>query len=145
MTGNTLPPWSGNDEAMYRWCDEMLQEQIEKELSANATKFPTWEALMADEAIALHMARDGQLEPLRKLYPHLAPFLHPPSKRGKYRRDETQLKRAALDLVKRVKALWRIHYGRRKRGSGDGISANEIAARYLGLDEDQVALWVRKG
>ena len=136
------PDWTGDDEAMCRWCFAMLEKQLEEKdvlndelLRENRAYVQAWVAF-----------QQGNPAPMRELYPHLAEFIHPPPpQRGQHRRPEAQTKEFALDLVKRVKALWRTHYGRRKRGRDDGIKAHAIVARFMNIeDEDQVAEWVRR-
>ncbi len=136
------PDWTGDDKAMCRWCFAMLEKQLEEKddhdkewVRANRTYVQAWVAF-----------GQGNPAPMRELYPDLAEIIHPPPpQRGQHRRPETQQKEFALDLVKRVKGLWRTHYGRRKRGRDDGITANGIVASFMNIDEDQVDLWVRKG
>ena len=140
-----LPPWSGDDEAMYQWCVAMIKAQWEEE-RANFSG-PIVGPVKYREMIAIAHARVGDLWLLRRIYPQLAEFLHPPKlPRGKHDRRAPQFvahKAQALDTVKRVKALWRKHYRRRKRGRYDGITAIEIAARYCHEDPERVARWVR--
>ena len=42
------------------------------------------------------------------------------------------MKKAALDIVRRVRLLWSKYYKRQQRRRDDGITTEEIAARYLG-------------
>ena len=136
------PDWAGDDEAMCRWCFAMLEKQLEAKddhdkewVRANRSYVQAWVAF-----------QQGNPAPMRELHPHLAEIINLPKKqRGQHMRSEAQTKEFVLDLVKRVKALWRKHYGRRKRGRDDGITANGIVASFMNIDEEQVELWVRKG
>jgi hypothetical protein len=136
------PAWTGDDEAMYRWCFAML----EKELEEKDVHDEEWIRENNAYVRACVAFQQGNPAPMRELYPHLAEFIHPPPpQRGQHRRPETQTKEFALDLVKRVNALWRKHYGRGQRRQSDGIGAIAIVSRYLDLDETKVGEWVRKG
>jgi hypothetical protein len=92
----------------------------------------------------MEAARNGNMAPLRKHYPKLAEFLHPPPLgAGQYKRQLSQLEKPARDLVSRIRSLWSANFNRKRRRRDDGITAVEIAARYLGEKPGTVAYWVK--
>lgn len=131
-----LPPWSGGDEAMYLWCEHMIDHQ--NQVAVNT-------ATEIDRQRALEYARKtGEVGPLRLCHPDLAAFLHAPKRgRGRHPR-QTATKEATLALIGRVYALWGEHYKKKRRRRDDGIDAVEIAARFMGLDQNTVSRWTRK-
>jgi hypothetical protein len=85
-------------------------------------------------AEALAAAQAGNINPLRGLYPHLADFLQaPPRGRGKHGRDlwgaymKARAVSMTIDDVKRIRRLWREHFGRAYRTVDP--TADAIAAR----------------
>jgi hypothetical protein len=82
-------------------------------------------------------ARAGHIEPLRRLYPELAEFLHaPPRKRGQRRPPKREVwsrftsRMHAVDAdadAKRIRKIWREKLGKTYRR--DPPTADEIAAR----------------
>lgn len=127
-----LPPWSGDDEDMYQWCIAQIEAQ-QKEERANYSG-PYMDPKEGRKLIAIEYARYGDMWLLHQVYPELVEFLHPPKlPSGKHVRHAPQFlthKAQVLDTVKRVKALWRKHYGKKQRKRDDGIKATEIAALY---------------
>lgn len=84
-----LPPWSGDDEAMYLWCVAMLEAQMEIEIDAMGKR---QNMAGGDEVIvaaglrwlqsdgpAIELARGGDVTLLRERYPKLVEFLHAPT------------------------------------------------------------------
>jgi hypothetical protein len=143
-----LPPWHARNERekqqmkdwLFRELNQMQTEEIE--LAAQKTKISISVQLAIVRAYGKGAA-DAKMKPLRDLYPHLAPFLHPPKgTRGKYFRPRDKAKgkaeRAAQD-VRRIRAIWKKHYGRQNRGRDD-ISAVEIAAEFWEISPDEVAV-----
>jgi hypothetical protein len=142
----TLPPWRGDDEAMYRWCRTMLDHQLDEAVWATKDDDKGLLQWLDTDEPAIWSAYRGAMEPLRRRLPHLAPFLHPEKHgRGLQPRFEDQWEQPALDIVRRVKRLWRDYYDdRQRRRRDDGISAVEVAGRYLGLDPEAVDKWLKK-
>jgi hypothetical protein len=92
---------------------------------------------------AIASAEYGNLDPLRKLLPRIARFLNPPPppppKRGpkrNYFREAGNPIGEAHDDVRRVRALWREHFGHVYRAISP--RATEIAAARYGLTEKQL-------
>jgi hypothetical protein len=91
--------------------------------------------------IALADARRGNPEPLRRLFPALAEFIHsPPRPRGQ-RRPQTdgysQLPlENALHNVRDIRTIWQEHFGKSYRSAAP--TAVAIAARRHGLSEDEL-------
>jgi hypothetical protein len=141
---NSLPPWD-DDQAMFDWVDRILNdEEITLYQSRNQSDDTNLRAKVAAlverdrDAADIEAAWKGDIEPLRKKYPRLAPFLALPPLRKRnawhkaHQQEPTVADLIAFDVM-RIRALWRKHYGRvnRKRGL---ITAAEIAARRYGLD-----------
>lgn len=155
----TLPPWSGNDRAMYNWCIAMLEAQDWKETdrlwaimnarSRDPAVHKQYLEWLESEEFAIKRAREGDPTLLRKRYPQLAEFLHP-AKRPKGRPATRPVNRlmddraVALDYLKRIKKLWRTHYGRKKRIREDGITADEIVAEYMGIPLERLKNWGKR-
>ena len=128
-------------EALDMEHDWFLDEVDERrDWSLITTSAHTQRAWRLDRAKAA--ARQGKLNPLRRLYPEIAEFIHAPRrKRGEHRmvvdcgctHERLQL---ALDDVKRIRRLWRAHFGRVYRSAAP--TALSIAARRHGLTETQL-------
>jgi hypothetical protein len=84
------------------------------------------------ERSAIEDARQGNVEMLRKLYPHIAEFIHSPreGRRGKYSRwrGVTAID-AAVEDAAFVRLFWREVYSRKNRGRDD-LSADSVVADY---------------
>lgn len=85
----------------------------------------------ADLGPQVEQANRGNVEPLRKALPKYAKFIKPP-KLGRGQRfpkiRDANLVTAAVEDVKRIRALWKKHYKKQNRHAADGPSAEEIAA-----------------
>jgi hypothetical protein len=133
-----LPPWTDDDDTMFKWLVDQLFLQ-------GMAEFEAWESLGTRERlkIALQAAWRGYIEPLRDLYPDLAPFLHLPKLGpGQKFPKATRVQLAVAD-VPRIQQLWRTHYGKRNRRK-DETSAAEFAARLWDVSEDDIIRRVTK-
>jgi hypothetical protein len=90
---------------------------------------------------AIQQADKGNMEPLRRLLPGLARFLHrPKQERGKrFPRDKDgdPVAAAARD-TRTIRKLWKTHYGKTNRPKNDPITAEQIAADRHGVDVEKV-------
>ena len=97
---------------------------------------------------AIEQADKGNMEPLRKLFPGLARFLHrPKQERGKRfpRNKEGDPVTAAASDVKTIRKLWKTHYGKRNRPKNDSVTAEQIAAdRHGVVDVEEVIARLKK-
>jgi hypothetical protein len=87
---------------------------------------------------AIKVARHGDVQYLRRLYPEITEFVQPARlARGQRHPQPHRLDhvRATAKLVQRI---WLAYYKRHRRRASDGPSAREIAAAYHGVDEDAV-------
>ena len=112
---------------------EVLEKAIKEEKEEFYRSFPDF-----DEREAAYF---GDIAPLRKRYPHLAEYLQlPPLERGnKYPKPpQPSASDLAKDTVNRIQKIWLEHFGKRRRRSGEGISAIEIAAEFLGISTDEI-------
>jgi hypothetical protein len=157
-----LPPWTASSqrdrERFLEWSISQL-EALDAEFDAKDSEYPydysayydwmTSPAELHKERLARAKASalfDGNLKPLRKLYPEIAEFLHePPRKRGQHRprRNNAVWRQLYMDLViddvRRLREIiWPKHFGKWKRRRNDAPSAEAIAAARRGLTEDEV-------
>jgi hypothetical protein len=145
--GNSkLPPWTGDDPAMLRWLKQRLSAMaVESSLMPNddatypllidppLSKLNTKNVDLPD---AIKLAKLGHIEPLRKLYPDIAEFIHLPKRKRGQRfpnpmAELNPIKQAALD-AQRIRALWKKFYSGHRRPRGN--SAEDFAARLWGKD-----------
>jgi len=123
---------------MRDWVNDKLNRMIFE------TEDPPVEGIYSYE---IEQAEQGDIEPLRLRYPHLARFLHLPKLgRGKHRlrRDSHAMHPvdAAADDVERILKLWKQHYDKRNRKT-DPTAAQIAAARHK-VDVRSVASKWRK-
>jgi hypothetical protein len=132
-----LPPWTGDDRAMLRWLSERLFAMADVEMGQEAKR-------ENDDPLAhaIRFAKCGVIGPLRELYPDIAEFINLP-RRGRGERfsnlfaDNNPILYAALD-TRRIRALWKRFYGRRRSGHHQGDkSAEWFAAQLWTGSEDQ--------
>ena len=105
-----LPPWPGDDEAMLRWLNEKLDDQQEVEFHARQGKGPSAEEFIRAVNPAAYWRT--------KLPPDVI-IQNRKRGRGKHERrfgDYEQRLRFAVDDVKRIRVLWKEHYGTCHRG-----------------------------
>jgi hypothetical protein len=129
-TTGKLPPWTGDDRAMLLWLGERLSAISEEEEWREIVRENT-NKINDHHDLAIKWARHGMIEPLRKLYPDIAEFIHLPKRKRGQRFPNlfahlSPVLRAALD-ARRIRALWKKFYpGRRRRR--DDKSAEDFAA-----------------
>jgi len=152
-----LPDWNSSEAGpMLEWLRTMLDEesdqlktmhdkelepfdprqyekerQEEKAARANLAKWD-WRAI--DDA------KHGNIQPLRRNYPHLAAYLHlPKRKRGQrfHRQPLIDFVQVAANHVPRIYALWAKHYKKKKR-SRDQMSAEDFAALLWNVEVNDV-------
>jgi hypothetical protein len=158
MTGTEkLPPWAGSERDRRRlieWSIAQL-DALDAEHDAKLDDPPSswtyppetiwWEAIER----AKLAARRGNIEPLRRLFPSIAEFIHEPKRARGQRRSYSRLREheafrrvvagmAAADVRRLRDVIWPRNYGRWKRRSGDGPTAEEIAAIRHDVTVDEV-------
>jgi hypothetical protein len=152
-----LPPWQATSERerqqMVEWVIEqlngqdaeydMLQYALDEERDYYAP-LPVEEQCRLRFKEAIRRARrHDDVELLRRLYPEIAEFIHPPKRpRGRRRSYPKDVwgRYAAdgiVDDVKRVRELWRVNYGKWKR-HGLRPTAEQIVAVRRGWTEGKV-------
>jgi hypothetical protein len=140
---STLPQWKCRNEheakAMTDWVNDQL-DQIEI-VSERFSRYGETVLSEDDKYLieqAIEQADKGDIEPLRRLFPHLARFMcRPPRERGKRFPKNTEddpVRRAAAD-VKLIRALWAKHYGKKNRPPNDRVTAVQIAADRWGVND----------
>jgi hypothetical protein len=139
---SALPRWESRDardvRAMTEWVNDQLNlidaDEMRKSLKGeNApTNYIDWAIDQADN--------HRNLQPLKQAFPSLARFLRLPKrghgKRGPSRRYDPA-KGAAQD-VRRIRALWRRHYNKKKRITGP--SAEQIAAERWEIEDPEIVV-----
>jgi hypothetical protein len=114
---------------MVAWVNAQLDQQ--------RTIDPTFGGLGITNWFAWIAACHGNMQPVRVLFPWLAPFLQPRRfGRGEHPRHKRQwaIDRAVEDVV-RIRALWLKHYGSYYRPRGQ-VTAEEIAEGRHDVDAD---------
>lgn len=117
--------------------------------SLNVEKYYAQGAPYAPE---LDAAERGDIEPLRSrlkaINPRIAKFVNLPrrnrGKRWPKVRLDTNKRLAVVEDIRRIRALWILHYGKKNRRADDGPSAEAIAAKRWGVKEDDVLQWLKK-
>jgi hypothetical protein len=88
---------------------------------------------------AMKMWRQGDAQPLQRLYPEIKEAIQPP----KLGRGKKYPKLGQFDHVREtaniIRRFWRAYFRKYRRRPEDGASAQEIAAEYHKLNEDDVA------
>jgi hypothetical protein len=142
------PLWAGDDAAMLRWLEGKLDELREKDGAKAYARRRTPRTKEEQQALfpedsdegAIAAAQRGDIEPVRRRHPRLAPFLHlPKRKRGQRYANPIPLSRHELRLalackdVGRIRTLWQQHYGKQNRKAHDGETNAEwfAAKRWL--------------
>jgi hypothetical protein len=146
------PAWHcGSNErrqkAMTAWVNEVLDsmilEQMAQDLSGKHALDP------ADyEQYAIEQAKQGNITPLRHMRPEHSEFLHlQKRKRGQrfWRPRVGHPVEAAVEDVRRIRALWREVFGLQRRGKWNPPSAEDIAAERWGVTPATVANKLKKG
>jgi hypothetical protein len=133
-----LPGWHAHNKTerakMVLWLNLELDQMAMVETQQRQKNFDEKEcrAWIAEYGPEIDQAEHGNIEPLRKQLPALAKFLHLPKRKRGQRfqklRIRPDLVRLAVDDVKRIRALWLKHYGKKNRHADDGLSAEQIAA-----------------
>jgi hypothetical protein len=148
---DNLPPWPARCEAdnlrMLEWLEHKLNEITRAENAAD-----DWEGKNIAIVRALERAEWGDLSLLQGELvaltgcPEIVRFINLPKlRRGQrwvvYKGSPVT---EAADDVLRIRALWRTNYGKKKRRSTDGWSAEQFAAMLWEVAEHQVIHRVKK-
>ncbi len=146
-----LPRWRAiraqDQREMADWVNWQLDKALEQEIGRLSISDPAFEQWLFGDGPTLEAARKGNLDPLRKRYPHIAKYLNlPRQKRGKYQRA---VKRpdlmAAVRDVGLIRELWEDHYGKRRRLRDEKPTAAEIAAERWDVSEADVENQLKRG
>jgi hypothetical protein len=160
-----LPPWSSRNERERKWMVQWSLDRLEEPRKGQAiddgdyhfapvVKFNTKEAYHE----AVRLAHRGDVEPLRRLigmvFPEICEFIQPlPRVQGQRPPHADPFRHFVdsqiVDDVKRLREIWKAHFGRFKRRPDDGCSAEYIVAlrwnklfegkgKYQTVDEDKV-------
>jgi hypothetical protein len=119
---------------MCEWIGRLLDRRTETTARVATEDFSSRSIEDYFEQSAIDAAHYGDIEPLRKRYPHIAQFIHLPREghRGKYPRRSSGTITCVEDAVEAaafVRRFWREVYGRKNR-SRDDLSAEAVVADY---------------
>jgi hypothetical protein len=137
-----------DDEAgLYEWRGTHLDELFWESLANSYDQI----RFNLSEPAAVEAAEQGDIEPLRGMFPQHARFINLPKlrrgrtwkkKKPKYpfpprdRRDRLEL---AVAEERSVRAIWKEHYGRTNQSLKDGqLTPGEIVAERWGLNPEEV-------
>ena len=137
--GDPRPPWKPDRDKRYRqkmtdWVNWHLDHAPTPDFTPSTPDEAKrqWE-LLKNDGLEIAAAERGDIEPLRKKWPHLAKYLHL-AKRERGKRfaslpwcESDPAKFAAIE-VKEIAALWQKYYGKKVRRRRFEPSAAEIAA-----------------
>jgi hypothetical protein len=131
-----LPKWNDN-EAMVRWVHRQLDELQAARWQQTGTGTHKW---LQEDGPQIYHAERGHIEPLRKKYPRLAPFLFAPPKRQQERVARHDAITTAVWAVEQIGKIWKNEYKLKKRPyrRRGQISAVEIAALWMEVDPDDI-------
>jgi hypothetical protein len=153
LNDDEKPPWTGDERRMVEWVIQELDlslfdfEYAQRHTPEAVERAEQFFDSAKDEdevATAIYCAEHGDIEPLRRLYPHYAEFLNLPkranhsqwpklpSRRFKLSDPKVALLFAADD-VRRIRAIWRHHYHRKNRR--DPPFAEDIAAERWNIED----------
>ena len=133
----TLPPWSGDPDAMLQWLRLKLNAKFNEKLRESYA-MAAWRKLTPHQQ-AMQMASEGHVELLRRYLVELtgdagvARFVNlPKSKRGKQWKHARIMKRPLQppEIAKEavlIREIWNEHYGRKQRRHPDW-AAEEFAS-----------------
>jgi hypothetical protein len=160
-----LPPWIARGDRdrqkMIDWVNFELDtdpdDPVEREFLANQERWANATpeehkaavAWVTNDGFQIRAAEHGNIGPLRKKYPRLAPYLHLPKRSGKgdrfprARSDYQHRTLLAASDVGRIRAIWKKEYGKKNRPRGQ-ISAEEIAAKRWEVSSDDVIRRIKK-
>jgi hypothetical protein len=145
--GDPRPPWKPDRDKRYLqkitdWTNWHLDRTPETDWKPNYKTHFEW---LKNDGPEIAAAERGNVEPLRKKYPHLAKFLHR-AKRERHKRGPSlpwdahdPAKFAAIE-VEEIKAIWKHHYNREKRRFKP--TAVEIAADRWNVSVADVKRWI---
>jgi hypothetical protein len=126
------PKWEAHDARerieMVQWTHLKLNEWQAAEASGKKRTAPEYRAWLEADGPEIYYAEHGNIEPLRKKYSRLAPFLIAPKKLKKEPRTDAIT--TAVAAVKKIREIWRAEYGLVNRPDGQ-VSAIEIAALWM--------------
>jgi hypothetical protein len=153
-----LPRWKSRNDRdkvlMTQWVHRQLETQIEEDLrSIDPGHFRAW---LADHGPQHAEALNKNIEPLKALlrsqHPTLAKFadlLRPLARKRGQKKVDLRPKFdvagvACRDLIPRIRAIWKKHYGKVNRPKGD-LTAMEIAASYVEIPVRKIERKRKKG
>lgn len=142
------PPWFARNprerEAMVQWVHRKLDDRQAEMMrpTGNSARHRAW--LKADGP-EIYYAERGIIEPLRKKYPHLEPFLVAlePKKSTKENRDDA-ISTAVWAYKIIPENLQKEKEYRRKNRSDGQVGALEIAARWIGVAQKDILTRMNK-
>jgi hypothetical protein len=133
------PPWFARNaaerEAMVQWVHRQLDELQAARLQPTGTGTHKW---LQEDGPQIYHAERGNIEPLRKKYPRLAPFLFAPPPRKQVRVARHDAITTAVWAAGQIREIWKNKYDRKNRHKGQRPTALEIAALWMDVSEDDI-------
>jgi hypothetical protein len=148
-----LPPFKARNErertAMIEWVHGVLDEYFEEfyyyeRLSEAEDECRKRGYTRLETPGAVEAARQGDASYLRRLYPEIAEFIHPPRLKRGQKRESPGPWDHVRETANVIRRIWQARYRKQRRHPDDGPSAEEIAAAYHGLDPSEVS-WKPSG
>jgi len=140
----SLPPWRSRNERERKWMVQWSLDRLEeprKGQTINDDDYPFAQVVKVSEKLAYHsavlQAHQGDVQPLRRLigmvFPEICEFIQPLSRVQGQRLPYANRFRHFADAqivedVKRLREIWKTHFGMFKRRPDDGYSAEYIVA-----------------
>jgi hypothetical protein len=139
------PPPNASKTVREAWRQQMqdwLAQELDREHVANMQRanakenIARWRSKFfperTPEESAIEAAWEGDMEPLRRLHPELAPFLHPPKRPRGPRPNpyKASIAKLAAGFVPRIRKFWQREFGMKNRSQyyEKEISAEAFAA-----------------
>ena len=142
-------PKRNDGEAMVRWMHrklDELQQAEHNEGKGSAARSARGSAWLKADGPEIESAEWGDIEPLRKKYPRLAPFLVALTKSERKKHTKATRDDAIATAVwayKAIPAIFKEHDVRNNRRRGE-ISTLEIAARWMNVAQKDILTRMNK-
>lgn len=146
-------------------CDGPIDGELSEVFRQAHEQSPIVRALSRNEAAAVEAAEQGNIEPLRLMFPRHAKFINFPKNKN-VKKGEGMKKRqpapfkgdivdpfadprfrraAARDDAARIRAMWKKYYDKVQRPTHLGlVTAEKIAADRWGIGEDEIKIKIAK-
>jgi hypothetical protein len=148
VTDNDLKIWN-DAKLLTQWTLAELAYRDLQIYELEATqKWPEPTAAQTRLALATLQASNGNVAPLREMYPEIAQFINAPARkrpRGRRRRDPftKYAIEIADNMAREIRRLWKQHFGKSNRAGNDELHLR-IAADQIGIAVDDLKYFRRE-